>query len=303
MIVGKFFDFSNWVAGEGLKVKLACGAGDISPLIDFMATIRILFLGDVVGEPGRKAVIEQLPLLKQVEGLDFCIVNGENAAGGKGITPRIAIDLLRAGAAVVTTGDHVWDQQEIVDYFPTEPRLLRPLNYPEGTPGAGSVVLETAKGRVGVIQVQGRSFIQPPLENPYLAVEKEVARLRADGVVMIVVDIHAETTSEKIAMGRMLDGKVSLVVGTHTHVQTADENIFPGGSGYLTDAGMCGPEESVLGRSIESVVWRFKSGMPTRFPIAKGPVRLCGVIVDVETETGTCLAIRRLSMMVAEKAS
>ena len=301
--MGKFFDFSNWIAVEGLKVKLARGAGDISLLIDFMATIRILFLGDVVGEPGRKAVIEQLPLLKQVEGLDFCIVNGENAAGGKGITPRIAIDLLRAGAAVVTTGDHVWDQQEIVDYFPTEPRLLRPLNYPEGTPGAGSVVLETAKGRVGVIQVQGRSFIQPPLENPYLAVEKEVARLRADGVVMIVVDIHAETTSEKIAMGRMLDGKVSLVVGTHTHVQTADENIFPGGSGYLTDAGMCGPEESVLGRSIESVVWRFKSGMPTRFPIAKGPVRLCGVIVDVDTETGTCLAIRRLSMMVAEKAN
>ena len=265
-----------------------------------MPAIRILFLGDVVGEPGRKAVIEQLPLLKQSEGLDFCIVNGENSAGGKGITPKIAIDLLRAGAAVITTGDHVWDQQEIVDYFPTEPRLLRPLNYPEGTPGAGSVVLETAKGRVGVIQVQGRSFIQPPLENPYLAVEKEAERLRADGVAVIGVDFHAETTSEKIAMGRMLDGKVSLVVGTHTHVQTADENIFPGGTGYLTDAGMCGPEESVLGRSIESVVWRFKSGMPTRFPIAKGPVRLCGVIVEVDSETGTCLAIRRLSKMVPE---
>ena len=264
----------------------------------FMPAIRILFLGDVVGEPGRKAVIEQLPLLKQSEGLDFCIVNGENSAGGKGITPRIAIDLLRAGAAVITTGDHVWDQQEIVDYFPTEPRLLRPLNYPEGTPGAGSVILETAKGRIGVIQAQGRSFIQPPLENPYLAVEKEVERLRADGVKVIVLDFHAETTSEKIAMGRMLDGKVSLVVGTHTHVQTADESIFPGGTGYLTDAGMCGPEESVLGRSIESVVWRFKSGMPTRFPIAKGPVRLCGVIVDVDSETGSCLAIRRLSMMV-----
>ena len=264
----------------------------------FMPAIRILFLGDVVGEPGRKAVIEQLPLLKQSEGLDFCIVNGENSAGGKGITPRIAIDLLRAGAAVITTGDHVWDQQEIVDYFPTEPRLLRPLNYPEGTPGAGSVVLETAKGRIGVIQAQGRSFIQPPLENPYLAVEKEVERLRADGVKVIVLDFHAETTSEKIAMGRMLDGKVSLVVGTHTHVQTADESIFPGGTGYLTDAGMCGPEESVLGRSIESVVWRFKSGMPTRFPIAKGPVRLCGVIVDVDAENGRCLAIKRLSMMV-----
>ncbi len=264
------------------------------------AVIRILFLGDVVGEPGRKAVIEQLPILKQAESLDFIIVNGENSAGGKGITPKIAIDLLRAGAAVITTGDHVWDQQEIVDYFPTEPRLLRPLNYPEGTPGAGSVVLETAKGRVGVIQVQGRSFIQPPLENPYLAVEMEVERLREDGVTTIVVDIHAETTSEKIAMGRMLDGKVSLVVGTHTHVQTADENIFPGGTGYLTDAGMCGPEESVLGRSIESVVWRFKSGMPTRFPIAKGPVRMCGVIVDVDAEDGKCLAIKRLSLLIAE---
>jgi 2',3'-cyclic-nucleotide 2'-phosphodiesterase len=266
-----------------------------------MPAIRILFLGDVVGEPGRKAVIEQLPLLKQSEMLDFIIVNGENSAGGKGITPKIAIDLLRAGAAVITTGDHVWDQQEIVDYFPTEPRLLRPLNYPEGTPGAGSVVLDTAKGKVAVVQVQGRSFMQPPLENPFLAVEQEVARLRDLGVRIIVVDMHAETTSEKIAMGRMLDGSVSLVVGTHTHVQTADESIFPSGTGYLTDAGMCGPEESVLGRSIESVVWRFKSSMPTRFPVAKGPVRLCGVIVDVDAESGRCLAIRRLSLMAEEE--
>ena len=268
-----------------------------------MTVIRILFLGDVVGEPGRKAVIEQLPLLKQSEGLDFCIVNGENSAGGKGITPRIAIDLLRAGAAVITTGDHVWDQQEIVDYFPTEPRLLRPLNYPEGTPGAGSVVLETAKGKIGVIQAQGRSFIQPPLDNPYLAVEKEVKRLRAAGVFTLVLDFHAETTSEKIAMGRMLDGKVSLVVGTHTHVQTADERIFPGGTGYLTDVGMCGPDESVLGRSVESVVWRFKSGLPTRFPIAKGPVRLCGVVVDVDAETGNCLEIKRLSILLPDPAA
>ncbi len=268
-----------------------------------MPAIRILFLGDVVGEPGRKAVIEQLPLLKLSEDLDFIIVNGENSAGGKGITPKIAIDLLRAGAAVITTGDHVWDQQEIVDYFPTEPRLLRPLNYPEGTPGAGSVILETAKGRVAVIQAQGRSFIQPPLENPYLAAEKEADRLRAEGVKVIVMDYHAETTSEKIAMGRMLDGKVSLVVGTHTHVQTADESIFPGGTGYLTDAGMCGPDESVLGRSIESVVWRFKSGMPTRFPIAKGRVRLCGVIVDVDLENGACLAIKRLSLLLPDTAN
>jgi metallophosphoesterase (TIGR00282 family) len=262
--------------------------------------IRILFLGDVVGEPGRKALQQRLRGLQEELAVDFTIVNGENAAGGRGISGKQCIELLKSGATVITTGDHVWDQQEIVGYFPTEPRLLRPINYPEGTPGAGSVVLETAKGRVAVIQAQGRSFIQPPLENPYLAVEKEVARLRADGVKVIMLDFHAETTSEKIAMGRMLDGQVSLVVGTHTHVQTADEQIFPGGSGYLTDAGMCGPEESVLGRNIESVVWRFKSGMPTRFPIAKGSVRLCGVMVDVDAESGTCLSIRRLSLMVPE---
>ncbi|HSP42453.1 MAG TPA: TIGR00282 family metallophosphoesterase [Luteolibacter sp.] len=265
-----------------------------------MSTIRILFLGDIVGEPGRKTVIANLPVLKQRESLDFIIVNGENSAAGKGITPKIAIDLLRAGAAVITTGDHVWDQKEIVDYFPTEPRLLRPLNYPEGTPGQGSVVLETAKGRVAVMQVQGRSFIQPPLENPYLAAVHEAERLRAEGIGPIVVDYHAETTSEKIAMGRMLDGKVSAVLGTHTHVQTADEAIFPGGTGYLTDAGMCGPENSILGRNIDSVVWRFRTGMPTRFPIAKGAVRLCGAILDVDVASGACLAIRRFSELYPE---
>lgn len=247
-------------------------------------------------------MIAQLPVLKQEKGIDFIIVNGENAAGGRGITPRITIDLLRAGAAVVTTGDHVWDQPEIVDYFPTEPRLLRPINYPEGTPGQGSVVLDTAKGKVAVVQVQGRSFMQPPLENPFLAMEAEVDRLRGLGVKVIVAEIHAETTSEKIAMGRMLDGKVSLVVGTHTHVQTADDAIFPGGTGYLTDAGMCGPEESILGRSIESVVWRFKSGMPTRFPVAKGVVRLCGVIIDADLESGTCQHIEKLSLLLKDES-
>ncbi len=262
-----------------------------------------MFLGDVVGEPGRKAVIEQLPLLKQSEGLDFIIVNGENAAGGRGITPRIAIDLLRAGAAVISTGDHVWDQAEIVGFFPTEPRLLRPLNYPVGTPGNGSVVLQTAKGRVGVVLVQGRSFMQPPLDNPFVAAEAEVARLASDGVKVIVLEIHAEATSEKIAMGRLLDGTVSMVVGTHTHVQTADETIFPGGTGYLTDAGMCGPEQSVLGRSIESVIWRQKTGMLTRFPVAKGPVRLCGVIIDVDVATGHCVAIRRFTLAVDRKST
>lgn len=262
--------------------------------------MRILFLGDIVGEPGRKAVIKMLPILKEREELDFIIVNGENSAGGKGITAKIAIDLLRAGAAVITTGDHVWDQPDVVSYIGSEPRLLRPINYPAGTPGNGSVVLETSKGKVAVIQAQGRSFIQPPLENPFLALDAEVEKLRASGVRVIFVDMHAETTSEKIAMGRFLDGKISALAGTHTHVQTADETIFAGGTGYLTDAGMCGPVDSVLGRSIESVIFKMKTGLPTRFPIATGPVQLCGVIVDVEVETGRCLAIRRVAEVVLE---
>lgn len=260
-----------------------------------MVVLRILFLGDIVGEPGRKAVVGRLAEIRRREEVDFVIANGENAAGGKGITPRIAIDLLRAGVAVITTGDHVWDQAEILDYFPTEPRLLRPLNYPDDTPGQGSVVLETAKGRVGVLHAQGRAFMQPPLDNPFLALEREAERLRAAGVGPLFVDFHAEATSEKIALGRALDGKVSAVAGTHTHVQTADETIFPGGTAYLTDVGMCGPEESVLGRSVESVVWRFRTGLPTRFPVAKGPVRLCGVLVDIDAASGRALAVRRLN--------
>ena len=160
------------------------------------------------------------------------------------------------------------------------------------------MVLETPKGKVAVIQVQGRSFMQPPLENPFLAVEVEVERLRADGLKMIFVDIHAETTSEKVAMGWALDGKVSVVVGTHTHVQTADERLLPEGTGCLTDAGMCGPDDSVLGRSIESVVWRFRTGMPTRFPIATGPVRMCGLVAEIDPASGRCLAIVRFNRLL-----
>lgn len=257
---------------------------------------RILFLGDIVGEPGRSAVISRLPSLKSEREIDFIIVNGENAAGGRGITPKIAIDLLRAGAAVITTGDHVWDQHEIVSYMETEPRLLRPINYPDGTPGDGSIFLETAKGKVGVINAQGRTFMQPPLENPFLASETEAKRLREEeGVDVIFVDFHAETTSEKIAMGRALDGHVSAVVGTHTHVQTADEQIFPGGTAFLCDAGMCGPLDSVLGRAMEPVVERFKTSTPRRFPVAKGIAGLRGAIVDVDETSGRALSIERFS--------
>lgn len=261
--------------------------------------LRLLFLGDIVGEPGRRAVIETIPWFKQERGVDFVVVNGENTAGGRGISPKISVDLLRAGVAVITTGDHVWDQKDLLHYLPTEPRLLRPINYPEGTVGHGSIVLETAKGKVGVINVQGRTFMQPPLENPFLAIRAEVARMREETPV-IFVDVHAETTSEKIAMGRFLDGQVSAVVGTHTHTQTADEQIFPGGTAFLCDAGMCGPVESVLGREIDAILHRFLTGLPVAYPVARGPVVLHGALIDIDEATGRALHIERVVHRVGE---
>src|SRR5881275_454474 len=226
--------------------------------------LTILFLGDIVGQPGRAAVLARLPELKAKHALDFVIVNGENAAGGRGITGKITIDLLRAGVSVVTTGDHVWDQKDILSFIDTEPRLLRPVNYPPGAPGSGSIVLETTKGKIGVIDVQCRTFMQPILENPFRAMDETVATMREE-TVNIIVDVHGETTSEKIAMGRFLDGKVSAVIGTHTHVQTADEQILPGGTAFLCDAGMCGPVNSILGREIDPVIKRFLTYQPQRF--------------------------------------
>src|SRR5258708_39841868 len=234
-----------------------------------------------------------LPTLKSSWGLDFVIANGENVAAGRGITPKLAIDLLRCGVAVITTGDHVWDQKEVVAFIDTEPRLLRPINYPEGTPGGGSIVLETAKGKVGVVNVQGRTFMLPALENPFRRVLTEVEQLREQTPV-IFVDVHAETTSEKIALGRFLDGKVSAVAGTHTHVQTADEQIFPGATGLIFDVGMCVTTELVLGREIQPIVQRFYSSMPINFPVAKGEVKLHGLMVDIDEETGRALMVRRL---------
>jgi 2',3'-cyclic-nucleotide 2'-phosphodiesterase len=261
--------------------------------------LTILFLGDVVGEPGRSTVIAQLPRLKELHALDFIIVNGENAAGGRGITPKITLELLRAGVSVITTGDHVWDQKEIYAFIDTEPRLLRPVNYPDGAPGGGSIVLETAKGPVGVISVQGRTFMQPILENPFHAVEIAVEQMRQQTSI-IFVDAHAETTSEKIALGRFLDGKVSAVIGTHTHVQTADEQIFPGGTAFLCDAGMCGPASSILGRTIDPIVNRFVSNLPALFPVARGDVRLCGVVVSINETTGRAVQIVRVNELIPE---
>ena len=255
--------------------------------------LTVLILGDIVGEPGRTAVVTRVPELKQKHAVDFIIVNGENAAGGRGITGRITIDLLRAGVSVITTGDHVWDQKEILSFIDSEPRLLRPLNYPDGAPGSGSIVLETSKGKIGVINVQARTFMQPILENPFHSVDVAVTKMRKE-TANIIVDVHGETTSEKIALGRFLDGKVSAVIGTHTHVQTADEQIFPGGTAFLCDAGMCGPINSILGRAIDPIMNRFISNLPASFPVAGGEVRLRGALIEIDEDTGRAVRITRV---------
>ncbi len=255
--------------------------------------LRLLFLGDVVGDPGRRAVAALLPDWKQELQADFIIVNGENAAGGRGITPKIAIGLMRAGAAVITTGDHIWDQKEILPFLAEEPRLLRPLNYPAGAPGQGSIVLETKKGKIGVLNLQGRTFMRDQLENPFTVASECVERLRQETPILFV-DFHAEATSEKVAMGWHLDGKVSAVVGTHTHVPTADERILPQGTAFQSDAGMCGPLDSIIGSQIEPVLERFHTQLPARFGVGRGVVRLNGVLVTIDPASGRALLIERV---------
>jgi metallophosphoesterase (TIGR00282 family) len=261
--------------------------------------IRLLFLGDIVGEPGRTAAKKVVTAMLADNAVDFVVVNGENAAHGRGITPKIAIDLLRAGVAVITTGDHVWDQKETAPYLPTEPRVLRPVNYPPGAPGQGSIVLDTAKGPIAVMNVQCRTFMNQQLDNPFTCAMQEVERLRAETPV-IFVDVHGETTSEKTAMARHLDGKVSAVVGTHTHVQTADERILPGGTAFLCDAGMCGPLDSILGRKVDAVVQKFLDALPSQFPIARGPVQVCGALIEIDPATGRAASISRFRQVLDE---
>jgi hypothetical protein len=263
--------------------------------------VKLLFIGDIVGEPGRRAVKALVPKLRGQFGLDFVIANGENSAGGSGITPKTASDIFSAGVDVITSGDHVWDQKEVMELLANEPRFLRPMNYPPGTPGHGSAVFEVqglkSAGRsplkIAVLNAQGRTFM-PAIENPFLVVPPEVERMW-EQTKIIFVDFHAEATSEKIAFARMLDGRVSAVVGTHTHVQTADEQIFPGGTAFLSDAGFTGPHESVLGREIEPVIRRFVTNMPQRFEVARNRVLLHGVVVEIEETTGRALGLQRIS--------
>jgi metallophosphoesterase (TIGR00282 family) len=263
--------------------------------------VKVLFIGDVVGQPGRRAVKELVPRLRDSHGLHFVIANGENSAGGSGITPKTAGELFSAGVDVITSGDHLWDQKEVIELLQNEKRFLRPLNYPAGTPGHGSAVFEIQNcPPIAVLNVQGRTFM-PDLENPFHAARAEVERLR-QRTKIIFVDLHAEATSEKIALARMLDGQVSAVVGTHTHVQTADEQIFPGGTAYLTDAGFTGPHESVLGREIAPVIQRFLTNMPQRFEVARERVRLQGMIVEIDEASGKARTIKRVNE-ISENAS
>jgi metallophosphoesterase (TIGR00282 family) len=256
--------------------------------------VKILFIGDIVGEPGRTAVAQLLPRLRRRHEIDFVIANGENSAGGSGITVNTASEILGAGVDVITTGDHLWDQKEVTALLQNEPRFLRPVNYPPGTIGRGSAIIQRENcPPVAVMNVQGRVFM-PELDNPFQVGKAEVERLRRSASI-IFVDIHAEATSEKIAFARMLDGLVTAVVGTHTHVQTADEQIFPGGTAYLSDAGFTGPHESVLGREIEPVIRKFVTNTPQRFPVATGRVLLQGVVIEVDTHTGLATGIQRVS--------
>ncbi len=257
--------------------------------------MKLLFIGDIVGEPGRHVVRQLLPKLRQALEIDMVVANGENAAGGAGITVNTANEIFAAGVDIMTTGDHLWDQKEVNMLLLTEPRFLRPLNYPPGVIGQGSTVWRSGKlPPVAVLNLQGRTFIMPTLDNPFLCARAEVPRLRTMTKI-IFVDLHAEATSEKIALARMLDGQVSAVVGTHTHVQTADEQIFPGGTAYLTDAGFTGPHESVLGREIAPVIERFATNTPQKMDVARGRILLQGALIEIDNQSGRAVHIRRIS--------
>ena len=258
--------------------------------------MKVLFIGDIFGEPGRRALARAVPRLVAQRQIDIVIGNGENVAGGFGITPELAEELFDLGLAVITTGNHAWDKKEILDYFPREPRLLRPANYPSGVPGNGSVVVESAGGeQLGVLQLMGRAYM-PTLDCPFQVAKKELAALKKR-TVAVIVDMHAEATSEKMAMGHYLDGEVVAVVGTHTHVQTADDQILPKGTAYVTDIGMTGPLHSVIGVKKELAIEKFFTGMPRRFEVASGPTVFCAVLLELDARLGKALSIERIRLI------
>ena len=254
--------------------------------------LRILMIGDIVGRPGRTIIREKLLHIKNKYEADFVIANGENAAGGNGITEKIAQELFISGIDFLTMGNHIWDNKDVFNFIETENRMIRPANYPSTAPGKGYQIVQTGKGLIGILNISGRTFM-PPLDCPFRTADEIIQKIsRVTNI--IIVDFHAEATSEKIAMGWYLDGKVTLVAGTHTHVQTADEKILPNGTAYITDIGMTGPVDSVLGINKESVINKFITQLPVRFEVAKGPAELNGILVEVNELTGKAIAISRI---------
>jgi metallophosphoesterase (TIGR00282 family) len=261
--------------------------------------VRILFIGDIFGKPGREIARRAIAPLIEQRDVDFVIANVENSAAGFGVTGDIADTIASYGVDVMTSGNHVWDKKEVLEYFPRQPRLLRPANFPSGAPGRGSYVGRTRTGEpIGVINLMGRVFMTP-LDDPFAAALREIDAMRSRTRI-IVVDFHAEATSEKIAMAWHLDGRATAVFGTHTHVQTADERLLPKGTACLTDVGMTGPHDSIIGVTIEAALSRFLSGMPAKFEAATGPGRLNAVIVTADPASGKATAIERLNLSAQE---
>ena len=255
--------------------------------------IRVLAIGDIIGKPGRKVLLDKLPRLIETLNLAFVIANGENAAGGSGVTADTLEEILKAGVDCVTSGDHVWKKKEVLPLLSKDHRLLRPENYGDRAAGSGIGLYKTRTGHeIAVVNLLGRVFMKP-CDCPFGAAEHALSRL-ASKTRLIFVDMHAEATSEKVAMGWMLDGRVSAVFGTHTHIQTADERVLPKGTAYITDLGMTGPYDSVLGRETDRVLQAILTQMPTVFDVAKGDVRLCGALITADTETGRATAIQRV---------
>ena len=260
--------------------------------------MRALLIGDVIGRPGRVAVERFVIRLREELGLDFVLVNCENAAGGAGVTPTVADELFRSGVDVLSSGNHVWRKKEALDLLKLDHRVLRPANYPEMAPGSGATVITTLSGhKVGVLNVQGRVFMDPVVACPFRTAEREVERLRLT-TSMIIVDMHAEATSEKVALGWFLDGKVSCVFGTHTHIPTADERLLPKGTAFPTDVGMTGPYDSVIGRQTEQILERFLSGIPVKSEVAQGNVQLHGLLVDIDPVSGHATHVERLTRVL-----
>src|SRR5437763_869965 len=261
--------------------------------------MRCLFIGDIVGRPCRELVRRGLAGLVDHHQIDFVIANAENSAAGVGITGEIGDQLLDWGVDVMTSGNHIWDKKEALDYIGAEPRLLRPANYPAGAPGNGSYLTRSRSGQsVGVVNVMGRVFMLN-IDDPFAIVLREIEALRQRARI-VFVDFHAEATSEKIAMGWHLDGKVTAVVGTHTHVQTADERILPKGTAYLTDVGMTGPHDSIIGVEVEPALNRFLTALPQKFETATGNPRLHGVVIEADEQTGRATDIERVSLSADE---